>query len=277
MTAAALASAPAADTCFWAGRKASPAEIAAWVEAFHRDGYVFIPDVLPPELCDTLRGDLERQLVGDDSNTACRTRMFETSRANLDLFDLEPIVTLAEAILGEDRIYGTNTAHVVHNNSFRTKNGGGWSGWHQDDSAHFVCTDGKPPTNIHLPCLLMTCNYYLTDQETAQHCCGQVIPGSHKWGLQLPSELKGTQWEDQIVSCGGKKGSAMVFNCQVYHRGAPNLSDRTRYVTQVTYGRKMVGHFYHPFMNYQMPAHCYEGADDRRKRLLGFKPHGPYG
>jgi ectoine hydroxylase-related dioxygenase (phytanoyl-CoA dioxygenase family) len=269
--------APSAPAAFWAGRKADQAQLASWVEAFHRDGFVFIPGVLPPEACDTLRDDLERQLAGDDGNTACRTRMFETSRANLDLFDLEPIVTLAETILGEDRTYGAQTAHVVHNNSFRTRNGGGWSGWHQDDSAHFVVTHGDAPTNIHLPCLIMTCNYYLTDQETAEHGCGQVIPGSHRFGRQLPSDLAGTPWEQDIVTCGGRKGSAMVFNCQVWHRGAPNRSERTRYVTQVTYGRKMVGHFYHPFMNYQMPEHCLVGADDRRKRLLGFKPHGPYG
>jgi ectoine hydroxylase-related dioxygenase (phytanoyl-CoA dioxygenase family) len=260
-----------------AGTKPTEAQLAAWVEAFHRDGYVFIRDVLPAALCDELRADLERELVGDESNTACRTRMFERSRANLELFDLDPVVTLAEAILGEDATYGKETAHVVHNNSFRTRDGGGWSGWHQDDSSHFKVTHGEAPTNIHLPCLIMTANYYLTDQETVEHGPGQVLPGSHKWGRPVPSDLTGTEYEPKIVTCGGKKGSVMVFNCQVIHRGAPNRSARERFVTQVTYGRKMVGHFYAPFMNYQMPAHCYEGADARRKRLLGFKPHGPYG
>ncbi len=75
-------------------------------------------------------------------------------------------------------------------------------------------------------------------------------------------------------------GSAMVFNNQVWHRGAPTRTDegeRMRYVTQVSYARKLVGHKYHPFMSYQMPAHCLEGASERKKRLLGFLPHGPYG
>jgi site-specific DNA recombinase len=31
------------------------------------------------------------------------------------------------------------------------------------------------------------------------------------------------------------------------------------------------------FMNYQMPAHCYENASPRLKRLLGFLPSGAYG
>mgnify|MGYP000213853308 CR=1 FL=1 len=33
--------------------------------------------------------------------------------------------TLAEALLGEDERYGAETCHVVHNNAFRTRNGGG--------------------------------------------------------------------------------------------------------------------------------------------------------
>ena len=68
-----------------------------------------------------------------------------------------------------------------------------------------------------------------------------------------------------------------MFNNQVWHRGAPNASDRTRYITQISYARRLVGHKYYPFMNYQMPEHVYEGADERRRRLLGFLPRGAYG
>ena len=30
-------------------------------------------------------------------------------------------------------------------------------------------------------------------------------------------------------------------------------------------------------MNYEMPIHCYEQADERLKRLLGFLANGAYG
>jgi hypothetical protein len=30
-------------------------------------------------------------------------------------------------------------------------------------------------------------------------------------------------------------------------------------------------------MNYQMPEYCYENANPRLKRLLGFLSHGAYG
>lgn len=264
-------------TAVWASRIASPQQLAAWAAAFHRDGYVFIDDVLPADWCARLRADLDRASSPREGATEHHERMFESSRANLDLFDLEPIVSLAECILGEDNRYGAETCHVVHNNSFRTKSGGGWSDWHQDDSPHFLVTEGEAPTNIHLPCLLLTCNYYLTDQPTVEHGPGQVVPGSHRFGQVPPAELAGTRWESRIVTCGGRMGGVMVFNNQVWHRGAPNRSDRVRYVTQVSYGRKSIGHFYAPFMDYRMPAHCLDGADARRRRLLGYLPRGAYG
>ena len=75
----------------------------------------------------------------------------------------------------------------------------------------------------------------------------------------------------------GKAGSVVMFNNQVWHRGGPNTSQRTRYLTQITYGRRMIGHKYFPFMNYVMPEQVYADADPRRRRLLGFLERGAYG
>ena len=277
-TATATATAPLPAAAYRFGQPPGPELLREWVTAFHRDGFVFLQDVLPRELCTRLREDYDRVSPTQNQPTECHTRMFETSQANLSLFECEPVVTLAETLLGEDKTYGAETCHVVHNNSFRTRDGGGWSGWHQDDSAHFLCTDDQPPTNIHLPVLLMTANFYLTDQELPEHGPAQVIPGSHRFGKVPPHTLEGTQWESQIATCAGLAGSVMVFNSQVWHRGSPNRSDRVRYVTQITYGRKSISHFYHPFMGYQMPEACQAWADTpRRRRLIGYLPSGPYG
>ena len=257
------------------GDRADDARIAEWVEQFHRDGFLFVEDALPPDLVAELRADLDRALAQRDDHgkgviDLC-FRMFESSDANLSLFDREPFVSFAEALVGKD-------CHVVHNNAFRTPVGGkGITTWHQDDPPHYLVTHGEPPTNVRLPVLLFTCNYYLTDVPTVSHGPTQFIPGSHLFGASPPPVMEGTKWEERIVSCPGGAGSVVIFNNQVWHRGAPNNSDVDRYITQVSYGRRMVNHFYYPFMNYQMPPHCYENADPRRKRLLGFLPHGPYG
>ena len=253
---------------------ASKERIAEWVEQFDRDGYLFLEEVLPLDWVSELKSDLDRALQENDEEgdgiIQLHHRMFEISPANLRLFDMEPIVSFAEALVG-------TSCHVVHNNSFRTPLGKGITTWHQDDAPHFLVTDGEPPTNVRLPVLLFTANYYLTDVEEPKYGPTQVIPGSHLFGAVPPPVMEGTKWEERIVSCCGKAGSVMLFNNQVWHRGGPNLSDRVRSMTQVSYGRRMVNHFFYPFMNYQMPAHCYENADPRLKRLLGFLPSGAYG
>ncbi|HZT41988.1 MAG TPA: phytanoyl-CoA dioxygenase family protein [Chthonomonadaceae bacterium] len=259
---------------YWARRQASNAQIQAWVEQFHRDGYLFLENVLPPDWVAELKADLDRALADREDNGSgvidLHCRMFETSPANLRLFDMEPIVTFAETLVEKN-------CHVVHNNSFRTPIGKGIITWHQDDPPHYLITHGEPPTNIRLPVLLFSCNYYLTDVTGVAHGPFQVVPGSHLFGASPPSNVEGTRWEEKIISCLGPAGSVVMFNNQVWHRGGPNHSDRVRYVTQVSYGRRMVNHFFYPFMNYQMPEHVTRNANPRLKRLLGFLPSGAYG
>ena len=121
--------------------------------------------------------------------------------------------------------------HVVHNNSFKTPHGGGLTTWHQDDAPHYLVTEGDAPTNVRLPVLFFTANYYLTDVTEIAHGCTEAIPGSHLFGKPSPEVMAGTEWESQIKYNLGKAGSVVLFNNQVWHRGGPNTSDRTRYIT----------------------------------------------
>ena len=281
-----------ADSKYLAGKTVEAGTLAGWVEQFHRDGFLVVNNVLSAEQIAALKDDLDRAIeadvgapgggayAGKSLGLHIQERLFERSRANLELFDLEPIVSFAETLIGE-------STHVFHNNSFRTYPGGGISAWHMDDRPHYLVTHGERPTNVRLPVMFFTCNYYLTDVETVEHGPTEVIPGSHLFGALppkseravhgAPDAMAGTPYEKLIHPCLGLAGSVVMFNNQVWHRGAPNLTERTRYITQVSYGRRIVGHMYYPFMNYVMPEHVYKDADARRKRLLGFLPHGPYG
>jgi len=252
-------------------------QIREWVNQFNRDGCLFLRNVLPPDLCAELRQDLDRMTAQSAAGTNDASapndfvpRAFEQSRANLSLFDLEPIVSLAEALISPE-------CHVIHNNSFRTRHGGGISHWHQDDPPHYLVTDGKPPTNVRLPVLFFTANYYLTDVDEVAHGGTEVVPGSHLFGQPPPGDLTGTEWEKKVQYNLGGAGSVIMFNNQVWHRGGPNRTNRVRYITQITYARRIIGHKYYPFMNYQMPEPIYRDAGPRLKRLLGFLPRGAYG
>lgn len=263
-----------------------------WIESFHADGFLVIPNVLTPERCEHLRHDLDEALQQAEGKSYRQSkkimkRMFEHSQQNLDLFALEPIVTFAEQLIGgangagyamEDGIPNANTIHVIHNNSFKLPpqtDGLAKNTWHQDDTPHVLSLDGKPLTNIRLNVLAFTVNYYLSDVLSEENGPTQVILSSHLFGKLCNGDISG--YEQQIHSCLGAMGTAVCFNNQVWHRGSRNASALTRYITQVTYAKRLVGHKYAPFMNYQMPSHCYEGAEPRLKQLLGFLPNGAYG
>lgn len=267
-------------------------QLIEWSNYFHQNGFLVIENVLNPEYCQQLREDLERDIEDNSQTIKNGTiqfghRMFERSQANLNLFECEPIVTFAEFLIGEANgrgwhtdigIPNSNVVHVIHNNSFVVaphSEGLAQSVWHQDDSPHLLSLDGQPITNVRLNVMTFTVNYYLTDVLQIENGPTQVIPGSHLFGRFCPGEV--TEYGASIYSCLAPMGSAVCFNNQVWHRGAPNNSDTARYITQITYAKRLVGHKYYPFMNYQMPEHCYAQANPRLRRLLGFLPHGAYG
>jgi ectoine hydroxylase-related dioxygenase (phytanoyl-CoA dioxygenase family) len=256
------------------------ATLQEWAEQFHRDGYLFLPEYLAADHVAELRADLDRELESleltytgqDDANETMRlrVRLFERSQANLRLFDMDPIARLAELLIAPD-------CHVIHNNSFITRPSGGITTWHQDDAPHYLVMHGEPPTNVRLPVLFFTANFYLTDVTERKYGGTEVIPGSHLFGARPPKVMEGTEYEARVVPCLGKAGSVVLFNNQVWHRGGPNQSERVRSITQVTYGRRIINSLYYPFMNYVMPEHVYRDASPRLRRLLGFLEHGAYG
>ncbi|GET44139.1 phytanoyl-CoA dioxygenase family protein [Microseira wollei] len=280
-------------TEYLAGKLPTEQQLHEWIEFFHANGFLVIPNVLTPAQCEALRNDLDAALIADVGESESRTsrkimeRMFEHSQPNLNLFDLEPIVTFAEHLIGgangpgyamDEGIPNANVIHVIHNNSFKIApetDGLGGNKWHQDDTPHILSLDGKPLTNVRLNVLAFTVNYYLTDVLSEENGSTQVIPGSHLFGKFCDGDI--AAYEDKVYSCLGAMGAAVCFNNQVWHRGSRNNSKVTRYITQVTYAKRLVGHKYNPFMNYQMPSHCYESASPKLKQLLGFLPGGAYG
>lgn len=272
-------------------RKPSDKTLQRWMDQFHRDGFLVVPNVLSHERCYQLREELKaRESKESMGGRSFAKRMFEENGANLDLFDLEPMVSFAEQLIGrcnritkdnaiatKDAGQSANSVHVIHNNSFVTppqSEGLGMSQWHQDDTPHVLSLDGRPLKNVRVNVLAFTVNYYLTDVLKAENGPTEAIRGSHLFGRICEGDISGL--ENKVASCLGPMGTAVCFNNQVWHRGAPNRSKTPRIITQITYGKRLVGHKHYPIMNYQVPEPCLEEAKSRRRRLLGFLPEGPY-
>lgn len=266
------------------------------IDKFHSDGFLVVPSVLSVEQCTQLKKDLVAAYSAKGNKKGIIKRMFEHSPANLELFWQEPIVTFAEKLIadngsdevlpGEDLqsyskgIPSANEVHVFHNNSFIIKagrDGLGGSTWHQDDTPHISSLDGNPITNVRLNVLAITCLYYLTDVPTVDYGPTQFIKGSHLFGLHCTDE-RAEKHQDKLFSATGPIGTCVIVNNQTWHRGGPNFSDQDRYCTQISYGKRLVGHKFGKFMNYQMPEHVVRAANtDRKRRLIGFLGHGAYG
>ena len=275
-------------------------EISKWIKSFHEDGFLVVPSVLSQKQCTDLKRDLDDAHAHNGKRGKKKKgiikRIFEQSPANLALFWQEPIVTFAEKLIadngsdeilpGEDwqaftqGIPSCNEVHVIHNNSFiihAGTDGLGGSSWHQDDTPHITSLDGEPLTNVRLNVLAITCLYYLTDVPSVEYGPTQFIKGSHLFGLHCTKD-RAEKHQDKLFSAIGPAGTCVIVNNQTWHRGSPNFSDQDRYVTQVSYAKRLIGHKYGKFMNYQMPEHIYQNVtDERKRRLLGFLGHGAYG
>ena len=44
---------------YLAGKQPTITQLSSWIESFHKQGFLVIPNVLPPEQCQQLRDDLD--------------------------------------------------------------------------------------------------------------------------------------------------------------------------------------------------------------------------
>ena len=216
-----------------------PQEVA---DAFFKEGCVLIPQVLTPEEVTHLRtrtDEYARTLTADSKHYSYAMSAFVLRRCHeLDpafeaMLHKESIVKIAEAVLGPNARF--NAMNVIRNEP-----GQAIARWHVDDVVEFPLPDGieRFDPRIRMPVFWMTVQIALSDIDTLEHGPTQYVPGSHYSGRH-PSSQECPTFEGKgpiPVLC--KAGDVYLTNHQAWHRGAPNVSDRTRYVMQVQYAQR---------------------------------------
>ena len=145
----------------------------------------------------------------------------------------EPIFSLAATVLGSEPRF--NALNVIRNEP-----GQAISRWHVDDTLEHPLPPDIPrfDARIRMPVLWFTVQVALSDIATIEHGPTQYVPGSHYSGRHPVSQEDPTFEGQGPKSVYCKAGDIYFTNHQAWHRGAPNTSERIRYVMQLQYAQR---------------------------------------
>lgn len=243
------------------------------VEALELDGYVYFPGALTIDEVDELRDamyrlearpeEFDRHTDPDSHGFLNKSinNVFNRTPVFLSYLDRPKIIDVVEAALGAD-------CHVIGMTAWMTGPGRPDQGVHVDWQPLELPEDVMDDPRVRVPVYITTAHYYLDDlyEELGPT---QFIPGSHRAGRR-PANGEST-WrgvEPHSILCSA--GDAVLFRCEVWHRGTANTSDRVRYLLQVHYAQRMITQKFPPYLNrFQFDPAILSRATDRQRRLLG--------
>lgn len=218
-------------------------DIEALTDAFFRDGFVHVPGILNADEVAALRAKTDacfedRENV-DPKHVSYVYGAFvlrhgaEYDPLFADLVHRESVMSLVTAVLGKEPAF--NAFNVIRNEP-----GQAISLWHVDDVLEFPLPDDieRFDPRIRIPVFWLTVQVALSDIETEAHGPTQFVPGSHYSGRRPPTQENPTFEGRGPVPVLCRAGDIYLTNHQCWHRGAPNTSDRIRYVLQLQYATR---------------------------------------
>ena len=290
-----------------AGEPFSAEKTQEIVDRFARDGYCHIPGVLTEgeitalrDRTDELMDDPEIQTrfdpnLGDSRYIEVRAHAttgeelpfilrncIELDQMYRDMLVREPIFSLAEAIVGKNsKFCGENVIRNVPGLAIEF--------WHSDGDVWFPLPDSiaRHDPKARMPALWFTVQVALTDIETVEQGPTQYVPASHYSGRPVdrfrpPEDPKRNK--DALVfdvdeepefdgngpvSMLSKAGDIYLQHPMTWHRGAPNTSDRTRYLFQAQYAANWAYLRFNLFNRVPVPEDALRTSSDKLLNLLG--------
>jgi ectoine hydroxylase-related dioxygenase (phytanoyl-CoA dioxygenase family) len=257
-------------------------DVAGMIRGMEEDGYIIIKGAIDAaEVAECRRRIDDLKPFGFDR---CGTGIdhfkcvFNRSPYWLRFLDQPGTIDAAEGVMGKD-------CHIIGMTAWRTPPGQGGFGMHVDQLFFPATEEMLLSGAIKLPVMLATAHYYLSDM-TIDLCPTWVVPGSHKSG-RGPGRKPGQEaqygfqggdersWRGQeAVPVLVKAGDMMLFRSEIWHSGSKNeTADRTRYLLQVHYGRRMMAQKFSPYLDFHFNKEVVSQATERQLRILG--KHSP--
>lgn len=251
--------------------KPEESQLVQWEATLWDKGYIVIPNALPPETCahflERIRPMPDHPYYGSNS----LVRLFEHGMDFVGLLENEPVVSLAERILGKNM-------HIIALQGHRMFKGNEVSSFHSDEI--YLQRPESVGDEVEYPPIInvLNCHYYLIDVP-AELGPTEVVPYSHRACRgPKPSDGNPPAWRGhKHVTLTCKTGDCIIYSNQMWHRGAPNQTDRTRYSVVPSYSRRFVAQRFWPFLNYNLSREILDRCTPRQRELLGEHGRGAYG
>ncbi|UUC50476.1 phytanoyl-CoA dioxygenase family protein [Pseudomonas citronellolis] len=232
------------------------------LHALHEDGFVLLPGLLDAVQVAEVRGLIDdlRPIHWDYEGLVDHYKcVFNRSPRWLPYLDTPGLIEVAEAALAED-------CHVIGQTAWRCHPGFIGGDMHQD-YLPLRLPEALLLGGFELPMFICTAQVYLDDIDHAL-CPTWVIPGSHRAGrAPHPDERSWRGRAAEPVLC--RAGDCLLFRSDLWHSGSRNLSQRTRYLLQVHYGRRMVAQKFSPYLDWRFEPEVLAACTPRQRRLLG--------
>lgn len=266
---------------------------------FQKNGYLLIENALSNEECETLKNIIDtldnqskfkttnnKKLKNIKSHNVHKNVFENYPEVCLNIFQNKTVLHVVKTLIsscGSSR--GSKDTclktHVIHNNAFKILPGnrGQAQGWHTDDAPIFIdhhkVGSGRIPDHITVAPLALTCMYYLNDIRGEVDGMTHIIPGSHRYTSYCTQDVAESM---QCLAPAVNKGTLMIISPYLWHRGAEVKPEgNPRYLFQVTYGRRLVGHKFKTIMDYHLPTNVKSMLKtDEEKELMGYLQGGAY-
>jgi hypothetical protein len=240
------------------------------------NGFVVLENAIPPDLIDKVHDDwLELAnylLVHEPEKTSVGSREFRKNRIRMDIPFRQPyidaqfvanpfVVPIVERILGED-------CRVFYYSADAPMPGADYQVVHADYAPFF------PESDVVLPTAGLAVNFPLVD-VTEGNGPMEVWPNSHRMSEKAyaaKADLQDAARHVAPTRMLTPRGSILIRDVRMWHRGTPNHSNQIRPNLALIYGRSWWDGAFYPQETLGITREAYESLSERAKHFFRLEP-----
>jgi ectoine hydroxylase-related dioxygenase (phytanoyl-CoA dioxygenase family) len=235
-------------------------DVAEDLRSYERDGYVVMPNAVDADSLDQIRVGLSPWLGDDAFRGRNDFEGFLSNRVYALLAKAPAVATLVEhpwVLAMLDQLLLPQFL-LSANLAINMLPGETAQQFHIDDDFYRV---SRPRRAISVSAI------WAIDDFTAENGATEVIPGSHRWGDEIPGA------DHDVVKVVMPAGSVVVFAGTLWHRGGANRSDRPRLAITPQYCEPWARQQEQQILSVGPKAAQYS---DRIQSMLGYSIHPPF-